>query len=224
MKKTVFYLLVLLGWAWPVGTEEALTGLSPSGIRPPVAVFTGKAAVRESGYPSADLLQFRSGGHVLGFKPDRVYITGTGFALIEEFVGTKGCRPLAVPTEYSLRPDAGSTWGDNPIQRVDYPELWKGISAVYEARQGVIAESTFVVQPGADPENIRLRYNTRITGQADGSLRFNPAGGKGFFTQAAPLAWQEIEGQRVPVAAEFQVEDEQTVGIGWAATTAATPW
>ena len=26
MKKIVFYLLVLLGWAWPAGTEEALTG------------------------------------------------------------------------------------------------------------------------------------------------------------------------------------------------------
>jgi len=213
MKKIVFYLLVLLGWSWPAGTEEALTGSAPSGIISPVAVLSGKAAVRESGYPSADLLQLRSGGHVLGFRPDRVYITGMGFALIEEFVGTGGCRPIAVSTENSLRPDAGSTLGDNPIQRVDYPELWRGISAIYEARSGVIAESTFVVQPGADPENIRLRYNTRITGQADGSLRFNPAGGKGFFTQAAPVAWQEIEGKRVPVAAEFRLEDAQTVGF-----------
>ena len=111
MKKIVFYLLVLLGWAWPVGTEEALTGLSPSGIRPPVAVLSGKAAVRESGYHSADLLQFRSGGHVLGFKPDRVYITGMGFALIEEFVGTGGCRPIAGPMENSLRAGCGVHFG-----------------------------------------------------------------------------------------------------------------
>ncbi len=96
---------------------------------------------------------------------------------------------------------------------MEYPELWRGISAVYEARRGVVAESTFVVQPGADPETIRLRYNTRITGQADGSLRFKPAGGKGFFTQAPPLAWQEIEGKRVPVAAAFRVEDAQIVGF-----------
>ena len=212
MKKIVCYLLVLLGWAWPAGTEEALTGSAPLGIRPPAAVFTGKVAAGESVDPSADFPQFRSGGHVLGFKSDRVYITGKGFALIEEFVGTAGCRPIAEPTENRLRPGEGSPPGDYPNQRIEYPELWKGIAAVYEARPGVIAESTFVVQPGADPENIRIRYNTRITGQADGSLRFNPAGGKGFFTQAAPLAWQEIEGQRVPVAAEFQVEDEQTVG------------
>ena len=212
MKKIVFYLLVLLGWAWPAGTEEALTGSAPSGFTPPVAVLSGKAIARESGYQSADLTQFRSGGHVLGFKPDRVYISGMGFALIEEFVGTGGCRPLAGPMKKSFRPDEGSTSEDHPIQRVEYPELWKGISAVYEARPGIIVESTFVVQPGADPENIRLRYNTRITGEEDGSLRFNPAGGKGFFTQAAPVAWQEIEGKRVPVAAEFRMENAQTVG------------
>ena len=213
MKKIVFYLLVLLGWTWPAGMEEALTGSAPSGIRPPVAVLSGKVDARESGYQSADFPQFRSGGHVLGFKPDRVYITGMGFALIEEFVGTEGCRPIAGPVENSLRPDTGSTPGDYPWQRVEYPEIWRGISAIYEARQGIIAESTFKVQPGADPENIRLRYNTRITGQADGSLRFYPTGGKGFFTQAAPLAWQEIEGRRVPVAAEFRVEDARTVGF-----------
>ena len=213
MKKIVFYLLMLLGWTWPAGTEEALTGSAPSGIRPPVAVLSGKVAARESVYPSTDFPQFRSGGHVLGFKPDRVYIAGMGFALIEEFVGTRGCRPITGPVENSLRPGSRSTPGDYSVQRVEYPEIWKGISAIYEARQGVIAESTFVVQPGADPENIRLRYNTRINGQTDGSLRFNPAGGKGFFTQAAPLAWQEIEGTRVPVAAEFRLEDARTVGF-----------
>jgi hypothetical protein len=115
--------------------------------------------------------------------------------------------------ENSLRPDSGSTPGDYSLQRVEYPEIWRGISAIYEARQGVVAESTFEVQPGADPENIRLRYNTRIIGQSDGSLRFYPTGGKGFFTQAAPLAWQEIEGRRVPVAVEFRVEDARTVGF-----------
>ena len=66
--------------------------------------------------------------------------------------------------ENSLRPDSGSTPGDYSLQRVEYPEIWRGISAIYEARQGVVAESTFEVQPGADPENIRLRYNTRIPG------------------------------------------------------------
>ena len=213
MKKIVFFLLVLLGWTWPAGTEEALTGSASSGIRPPVAVLSGKVVARESGYQSPDFPQFRSGGHVLGFKPDRVYITGMGFALIEEFVGTRGCRPIAGPVENSLRPKSGSTSGDHSGQRVEYPEIWRGISAIYEARRGVVAESTFKVRPGADPENIRLRYNTRLIGQSDGSLRFYPTGGKGFFTQAAPLAWQEIEGRRVPVAAEFRVEDARTVGF-----------
>lgn len=213
MKKIICCLMVLLGWTWPAGTEEAPTGSPLAGIRPPVGILAEKAAARESGYQSADFPQFRSGGLVLGFKPDRVYITGMGFALIEEFVGTRGCRPIAGPLENSLRPDSGSTPGDYSWQRVEYPEIWRGISAIYEARQGVIAESTFEVQPGADPENIRLRYNTRVTGQADGSLRFYPTGGQGFFTQAAPLAWQEIEGKRVPVAAEFRVEDARTVGF-----------
>ncbi len=129
MKKIVCYLMVLLGWTWPAGTEEAPTGSPLAGIRPPVGVVSEKAATRESGYPAADFPQFRSGGHVLGFKPDRVYITGMGFALIEEFVGTKGCRPI-VRTDGKQPSVGGGVHSGRP------PCSTRGIPGVMEGNFG----------------------------------------------------------------------------------------
>ena len=40
------------------------------------------------------LLQFNAGGHILGFKPDKVYFASLDHAIVEEFVGTKGVMPV----------------------------------------------------------------------------------------------------------------------------------
>ncbi|NMC95458.1 MAG: hypothetical protein GYA68_13205, partial [Syntrophorhabdus sp.] len=42
------------------------------------------------------LLQFTSGGHVLGFTPNRVYMAGMGHALTEEFIGANTVTPKSV--------------------------------------------------------------------------------------------------------------------------------
>jgi hypothetical protein len=83
----------------------------------------------------------------------------------------------------------------------------------YEAREGGLAESVFVLAPGAKPEHIRLRYNTPVQLQGDGSLRLGPFAGKGYFTLTAPQAWQEVEGRKVSVPVAFRVEEEGTVSF-----------
>ncbi len=67
-------------------------------------------------HDSARMLQFKAGGHVLGFLPDRAYLAGLDHALRVEFAGTPGVKPQAAETE--------------TFSRVTYPNLWPGIDLV----------------------------------------------------------------------------------------------
>ena len=64
----------------------------------------------------------------------------------------------------------------------------------YDAPAGAIARSTWTVAPGADPGAIRLRYNrpVELTAAGELQLRFET----GVLTESAPIAWQDIDGQR----------------------------
>ncbi|MGQ9860140.1 MAG: DUF7948 domain-containing protein [Thermodesulfobacteriota bacterium] len=156
--------------------------------------------------PANDLLQFRSKGHILGFKEDRVYMVGMGYALIEEFVGARKTMPVA----------SGSSEGSKgaaQLQEVLYKDLWEGITLKYEAREGGTAGSIFIVEPKADPERIRVNYNLAFEIQKDGSLRFKNPAGKGNFTMSAPRAWQEIGGKKVNVDVPFEKVDGNRIGF-----------
>ena len=136
-----------------------------------------------------DLLQFQSGGHVLGFLPHQVYLAGLDHALHVEFVVAAGVRPQTAAAE--------------TFSQVTYPNLWPGINLVYTPAAGGLAKSTYTLAPGADPADIRLRYHTPLTQQADGSLRFSF--GSGYLVEAAPVAWQEVDGRRVEVDVSFDL-------------------
>ena len=95
-----------------------------------------------------------------------------------------------------------------------YSDLWPGIDLVYAGEvQGL--KYRFVVAPGADPGRIRLAYRgadvqLNDRGQLDVSTPF------GGFQDARPAAYQEVEGDRVEVAAEFLLEpdkDRRTFGF-----------
>jgi len=161
-----------------------------------------------------DMLQFRAGGHVLGFQPNKVYLAGMDHALSVEFLGTKGVMPRAAADESNEIKAAPA------LQEVSYAGLWPGISVVYESARDGITESTYHLAPGADISKIRLRYNVPVERQKDGSLRFSFA--SGFVTESAPVAWQEIDGRRVPVEASFKVSKNE-VGFSVAKYDARFP-
>ena len=94
-----------------------------------------------------------------------------------------------------------------------YPDLWEGISLVYEGKEDGITESTYEVAAGADVSRIRLRYNVPLELQGDGSLKFKFD--QGYLSESPPIAWQDIEGKRVPVEVAFRVErDEVGFSVG----------
>ena len=190
-------------------TVMALTALLPlpafAGTSP--VPSTGQAAVEQQS-PDSSLLQAKSGGHVLGFQPGKVYLAGMDHALRLEFQGTPGVAPQ---TSGSNAFAGKSAFGAaDELSRVTYTGLWPGVDLVYEATPDGIAKSTYTLSPGARVGRIRLRYNTSVTLQPGGSLRF--AFKTGFLSESPPQAWQEIGGLRRAVQVAFSVT-KQVVGF-----------
>ncbi len=86
------------------------------------------------------------------------------------------------------------------FQRVAARGVYPGIDVVYYSA-GKNLEFDFVLDPGADPRAIRLRFsNARPALQSDGSILL--AGG---VRQLPPVAWQERDGRRIPVDSRYVV-------------------
>ena len=154
------------------------------------------------------LLQFTSGGHVIGFAPTQVYLAALDHALRIEFAGAAGVTPVAARADANSTRQAQPLGQSKPLGVVTYRELWRGIDVEYRAAAGSIAKSTYTVAPGANPMQIRLRYNVPVTLQSDGSLQY--AFGRGYVSESAPIAWQEIDGKRVPVQVAFRVLNRES--------------
>ncbi|MCP4702457.1 MAG: hypothetical protein GY862_37200, partial [Gammaproteobacteria bacterium] len=109
--------------------------------------------------------------------------------------------------------NALETGGDKapPLNKIMYKNLWPGISLAYENTGAGIVKSTYYLQPGANAENIRLRYNAPVAMDANGGLRFTLPAGQ--MRESAPVAWQEIGGLRRPVQTAWRMRGERQAGF-----------
>lgn len=88
-----------------------------------------------------------------------------------------------------------------------YADILPGINLSYTGKNGILKRE-FQVQPGADPSQIRLKYEgaEKVVLSDNGSLlvvtRF------GNLTEAAPVSYQDINGTRVNVTSVYQVDDQ----------------
>ncbi len=170
----------------------------------PVQATTGQAS------PENTLLQFTSGGHVLGFTTDGIYVAAGDHALKVEFVNSLLVQPVAAA--------AGNAQGTvAPLGRVTYSGAWKDVDIVYTAATGGITESTYYLnatESGLPVDNIRLRYNRPVSLDGQGNLVI--AFDKGNIVESAPVAWQELKGQRTTIKANYVIYGEQEVGFALA--------
>ncbi|MCP4541534.1 MAG: hypothetical protein GY832_30760 [Chloroflexi bacterium] len=93
--------------------------------------------------------------------------------------------------------------------RIVYTDLWPGIDLVYYGTVNQL-KYEFIVHPGTDPAQIRLAYRgaTDVTLNAAGQLEVStPVGG---FTDNTPVAYQEINGRRVPVEMAYQLANNES--------------
>jgi hypothetical protein len=178
-----------------------------------VTVFTVRQGeVTKTAHLAApkDVLQFTSGGQVLGFAKTGVYVASGSHALRVEFVNSHSTTPLSTTSPS----ETGKTKAAPPLSRVTYPNLWDGVTLTYDAPNGAVARSNYRLEPYANTGSIRLRYNAPVSVQGDGSLRVNFQ--TGTLNESAPQAWQERSGKRVPVQIAFAVrgKDEITFTTG----------
>jgi len=156
------------------------------------------------------LLQFTSGGHVLEFSPDGVIIASTDHMLKTKFIGSNS----SIPEADAVTPAENSAGKASPLGRVTYHSVWDGVTVVYESRPGAIVESTYYLnatEEGMPVERIRLGYNHPLSVDGGGNLVI--AYESGTMSESAPVAWQEIDGQRKPVDVAYQLYGQNEVGF-----------
>ena len=120
----------LIGLIATLFVAVLLVGAAPSLARSPAAIGSTKRP---------ELLQFRSGGHVLGFEPGAMLAATGSHALRVEFVDANAVTPQSV---------AASERAATPLTSVTYPGLWDGVTLTYDAHG--IARSTYRLEPYAD--------------------------------------------------------------------------
>jgi hypothetical protein len=179
-----------------------------------LSLYAGPIQAATKPSDGADLLKFTAGGHVLGFQPGSFIAAGSDHVLKVDFIGARPVSPQA--TNVSLK----ASKGVHPLDKVTYTDLWEGVTLVYDGGDGIL-ESTYHIapqngksngSPSLSPVNrIRLRYNVPVALDDNGNLllKFKT----GLMRESAPVAWQEISGQRIPVKAAFCILDEKEVGF-----------
>jgi hypothetical protein len=78
-------------------------------------------------------------------------------------------------------------------------------------------QSSYLLAPGADVGQIRLRYNAPVEIEAGGSLRIGYETGQ--IRESSPVAWQYFNGRRIPVEVTFCLLDSPICNPAW-----VLPW
>jgi len=180
-------------------------------------------------------MQFTANGHILLFKNNGFTVASTSHAMTVKFVNARGVLPMAdsaaattstaapVPnmpgTNHGLK-DKTPTLG-----KVTYTNLWKGVTLEYTNSAQGIYESTYKLTPDkrgkVDAGRIRLQYNRDLTLDKNGNLTIHYPGGT--LTESAPVAWQDMDGKRVPVAVAYKLRGRNCVSFTLGAYRAGIP-
>ncbi len=157
------------------------------------------------------------GTAVSGTSPSVLSIELLGADSTTEIVGT-GLLPGVV--NYVIGNDP-SRWylGIETHAGILYRSLYPGVDLAYYGSEGLL-KGTYTVAPGADPAQIRWRYDGAANvnlNEAMGALQIAVATGTGapeaVVTEYAPIAWQDIGSSRVNVPVRYQIEHGETISF-----------
>ncbi|MDP9170156.1 MAG: SBBP repeat-containing protein [Acidobacteriota bacterium] len=91
-----------------------------------------------------------------------------------------------------------------------YRGVWPGVEIRFKA-DSARTKAEYVLEPGADISEIRLRFDGRAEIGSDGRLTVSNASGQ--FREDKPVLFQEAGAERKSVPGEFQVFEDGTVGF-----------
>ena len=175
---------------------------APDGL---TLAFTSPLTLRAKpgGLPDAGDAALASGGDEGPAQP-----AAQRWAVKLDFVGANpNVRPQGeskTQAVFSYFKGQPSQWqaGVSSYAQLRYPDLWPGIDLVYSGQANQL-KYEFVVRPGADPAQIQLAYRgaSAVNLTDEGELEVTtPLGG---FRDAAPVAYQVKNGQRMPVEMSY---------------------
>ncbi len=124
-----------------------------------------------------------------------------------------GLQPLPGKSNYFIGQDPKQWHTTVPhFAKVRYEEVYPGIDVVYYGKQREL-EYDFVVQPGANPNHIKLAYSgvDKLHIDKQGQLILTTSGG--VLTQQQPFIYQEVDGQRRRVDGGYLLDDANRVSF-----------
>ncbi len=132
-----------------------------------------------------------------------------GWVLRTAFVSGRPASPEGVHRSSTVVSYFGAGrggWSGQPpaFDEVRYPRVWPGVDVTYSGPAGRI-ESAFVVHPGADPGDIRLRFLGQTTMAVNATMGVVLGTPLGSVVEPPPVAYQLKDGARVPVHARFRM-------------------
>jgi hypothetical protein len=149
----------------------------------------------------------------LAFQPGAVLLQRPGANMQVHFVGASAGAQLSASNRQagSISDHTGDRahWRDRiPLYAsLEYRQLYPGIDLRYDGDGGQL-KGTYAVAPGADPGQIRWRYQgaTLVAlDPASGDLQITLADGS-TLVERAPIAWQTSGGSRTPVTIRFALD------------------
>ena len=124
-----------------------------------------------------------------------------------------GGEALGVRANYFIGNDP-TKWirGVETYARVHYSGVYDGVDLVFYGNERQL-EYDFMVGPGANPQEIRMRFDgaDNIELSSEGALVLHTAAGE--VKHERPIAYQENNGSRTEVTASFKRLDDATIGF-----------
>ncbi len=162
--------------------------------------------------------------------PNAETISNVDQTLRLRFVGAnpvpvlEGGSSLPGEANYYLGGDSAQWYTNLPTYAdISYRQLYPGIDLRYEGTDGQL-KSTFIVAPGANPTRIRWQYSEAeaVTLDNAGNLQIGLPG-EAHVVEQAPVAWQEIDGRRVPISVAYAIAGDGSVGFALGSYDTAAP-
>ena len=145
--------------------------------------------------------------------PRPVDVVRMQFAGVNTAQTIVGAQPLPGVVNYFIGNDPAQWHTNLPTYAgIAYQQLYPGVVLRYDGAEGRL-KGTYTVAPDADPAQIAWRYAGADRVSVDsstGDVVIVLSGGTTLREQA-PVAWQTVDGRRVPITARYQIADDGQV-------------
>jgi hypothetical protein len=195
-------------------TTQAVT--KPGTVRIPFAF------VQNSGQYDARVRYVGAGSEFKAWFEDRGVILQRGTTAVRISFESRAPQPGVDPViaaENPIGATANYLRGSDPrlwrtgmplFSTIRYTGVWPGVELRYKAEKGRV-KAEYLVAPGADAGDIRLRFDGLARLEDDGTLRIR--GVSGDFVEEKPVLYQAIHGERIEVDGGFQTLSDGSVGF-----------